>query len=112
MKKIIIACLLVSGLFTSCVTYSVTESPVDVSDYCTGTYIATMSLHQQLDGSLTMKAPEKDKMTIYHALLSARAKYGQDVTVTNFQWDTKTTASLFGIKVRKVGMTYDVIRCE
>ena len=109
MKRIFLLSIFCSTLLTSCVSYKNTAevAPVEMSDYCKGTYVATISIAPAFDD-----LPEKDQLTIFNALRRARTEHGADVTVTNFRWDKRTTVSIFGAKTRVVGMTYDVIRCK
>tara|TARA_B110000902_G_scaffold121806_1_gene142640 strand:+ start:363 stop:725 length:363 start_codon:yes stop_codon:yes gene_type:complete len=120
MKKLLLVGILVIGFLTSCVSYKMSDTgiaPGYMNDYCKGSYVATTSIHEtpyinQEDGSVTLRKPDRSQMTFYAALEKARADYGDDVTVTNFQWDIKNTLGLFRTKSVIVGMTYDVIRCN
>ena len=119
--KLLTATALVALFMSSCISYKMTDTGLTsgyaLNEYCTPVYVATMSIHEkpfvnQADGSVTMKKPSGSELTLYAALEKARLEHGNDVTVTNFQWDIKTTVGLFGRKSEKVGMTFDVIRCK
>jgi len=109
MKKFIV--LIASITLFSCKTYTSIDKtpshPLSVSDYCKAEYLGTITLHQENrmgESGLSMVVPPKHDFTIYNAVELARVKYGEDVTISNIQWDYRNN--------RKVGMTFDVIRCK
>lgn len=93
----------------SCKTYTSIETPpsgLSVPDYCKTEYLGTITLHGEIrmgQSGVSMVIPPKPDLTIYNAVEVARTQYGDDVTIANIQWDYSGK--------RRVGMTFDVIRC-
>lgn len=100
----------------SCKTYTSIETPpsgLSVPDYCNTEYLGTITLHEEKrmgQSGVSMVVPPKSDLTIYNAIEVARTQYGDDVTIANIQWDYMESR-LFFRSSRKVGMTFDVIRC-
>jgi hypothetical protein len=90
MKKFIVLIASFTILF-SCKTYTsiddTASEALSVSDYCNSEYLGTITFHQE-------KRMGQSGIAIY----------GEGVTIANIQWDYKGS--------RKVGMTFDVIRCK
>lgn len=108
MNKFIIVS--VFAMLASCkTTYKSVETPsagLSVPDYCNAEYLGTITFHQEKrmgNAGISMVKPPESDLTIYNAVEVARTQYGDDVTIANIQWDYQGE--------RKVGMTYDVIRC-
>ena len=107
-------------ILSSCVSYQPVTTQLS-GEYCNnGSYIATISFHEtpytDADGEVRMRVPDKSTFTVYQALKYARNKHGDDVTVTNFQYDIKTTRTLLSVlkgpKEEVIGMTFDVVKCK
>ena len=110
MKKFIVIIASFTILF-SCKTYTsiddTASEALSVSDYCNPEYLGTITFHQEKrmgQSGIVMVVPPKADVTIYNAVEVARTQYGEGVTIANIQWDYKGS--------RKVGMTFDVIRCK
>ena len=111
-------------ILSSCVSYQSATTPTlsSFGDYCNNaSYIATYSFHEKTytdsDGEVRKRVLDKSIFTVYQALKYARSNHGEDVTVTNFQFDTKRTvtplsALMWLEKKEIIGMTFDVIKCQ
>lgn len=112
MKKHILSVISGSLFLISCSTstYGVKEynlsNDVNYGQACPNpAYVATMFLQPKSSVDAYGKSLSLSNYTLEECVVSAKAKYGDDVTIMNVRWDIKNGN-------KRISAIFDVVKCK
>lgn len=110
MKKHILSVISGSLFLISCSTYGVKSSnlsnDLNYGQACPNpAYVATMVLQPKASVDAYGKSLSLSNYTLEECVVSAKAKYGDDVTIMNVRWDIKNGN-------KRISAIFDVVKCK